>query len=133
MFESEIFKQVNDYRQMKRKDNESGGILIGEYRDDHLRITGLTKPGFLDIQNRCFFDRKSPHHQSDAFQCWVKSNHTQTWIGEWHTHPEDHPQPSSIDIGNWKEKLPNRHMVLLIQGRVSRWCGLWTGVELVKL
>jgi integrative and conjugative element protein (TIGR02256 family) len=45
------------------------------------------------------------------------------YLGEWHTHPEDSPSPSSIDLGTWQRHLnaDNEQMVLLIVGRKEIW------------
>ena len=57
---------------------------------------------------------------------WAASNGTVTYIGEWHTHPELTPNPSQIDLNSWKNLLPQRPMVLLIQGYNEIYIGLQT-------
>ncbi len=133
LIEHQVIQVIDSFRQLKTLDKEAGGIMIGEYRDKHLRVTGLTRPGVLDHRYRNGFHRKSPHHQAYATMCWIQSKSLQVWLGEWHSHPEDHPTPSSIDLDNWKSKLPNRHMILIIQGRISRWWGLWDGKSITAL
>ena len=133
LIESQVIESIYEFQQLDHSSKESGGILIGEYRGEHLRIVHLTKPGFLDTRQRFRFYRLSPHHQIYAYKCWIKSHHVQTWIGEWHTHPEDHPTPSFIDIENWNRKLPERLMILIIQGRISRWYGFWDGKKLIEV
>jgi len=44
--------------------------------------------------------------------------------GEWHSHPEDEPQPSTLDLGNWqqigsKAVLEQDFMLFLITGRTA--------------
>ncbi|TFZ62066.1 hypothetical protein E4631_25605 [Hymenobacter sp. UV11] len=48
------------------------------------------------------------------------------YIGEWHTHPESHPTPSSTDIEMIRRQYQNKgrntdFLLLVIQGTVSRY------------
>ncbi|WP_157234604.1 Mov34/MPN/PAD-1 family protein [Teredinibacter turnerae] len=124
---------IDSFKQNTLKDTESAGILIGEYRGKHIRVVDATKPSLLDRSTRVSFDRRSPHHQRAALSAWRTSGKIQTWIGEWHTHPENHPTPSQKDINCWKESLPSRPMVLLIQGRASYWLGILIDLNIVKV
>jgi integrative and conjugative element protein (TIGR02256 family) len=125
LFESKVISIIEAYKQNLVRDIESAGILIGEYRGEHhIRVVDATRPCQHDSASRFSFLRKSHYHQNVALAAWQSSEQIQTWIGEWHTHPEDHPNPSSIDIQAWKEGLPIRPMVLVIQGRKSRWLGV---------
>ncbi|MCW8929634.1 MAG: Mov34/MPN/PAD-1 family protein [Gammaproteobacteria bacterium] len=116
---------IESLKQISTLDTESAGVLIGEYRGNHhIRVVGATRPGQIDRSTRFSFDRRSPHHQNSVLSAWHSSGKIQTWVGEWHTHPEDYPIPSSIDIHEWEKTLPARPMVLLIQGRKSHWLGI---------
>lgn len=121
------------YRQLKATSREAGGIVIGEYRGNDLRILSVTKPGELDRRSRYGFSRKSPHHQEAAHKAWLKSDSFQTHIGDWHTHPQDYPLPSSLDYSEWRTKLPQRPMFLIILGRLANWYGIWDGKGFVDV
>lgn len=125
-----VLETLEAHRQLDFSQPESGGILIGEYRGPHLNIVKLTTPASGDLQSRFRFFRRSKSHQFIASKTWKDSNSTQTFLGDWHTHPEDHPSPSSIDEMDWLRKLPNRIMIVIIQGRSSRWYGIWNGKNL---
>lgn len=133
LIEPGVIKKIKGYRQTKIRNKEAGGILIGAYRGDHVHITSLTVPGQLDKRTRTSFHRRSPHHQVSALKSWLNSKRINTWVGEWHTHPEDYPVPSIIDIESWSQDLPNRTMVLLIQGRCDYWLGFRKGGIITKL
>jgi integrative and conjugative element protein (TIGR02256 family) len=47
-------------------------------------------------------------------------------VGEWHSHPEESPSPSSIDIRSWKEITRDRAapMAFMIIGWKRGWLGL---------
>ncbi|WP_052380294.1 MULTISPECIES: Mov34/MPN/PAD-1 family protein [unclassified Pseudoalteromonas] len=133
LIEKGVLNAPQEYRQKKSKDTEAGGILIGEYRGEDLRIVSATLPGILDKRSRIRFKRRSPHHNTAAISAWSASKHIQTFTGDWHTHPEDHPTPSGLDLSEWQKKMPKRPMLLMIIGRVSSWYGLWDGKTIVKV
>ena len=40
---------------------------------------------------------------------------TKSYLGEWHTHPEPNPRPSSLDITEWKKTANyNEDMLLFL-------------------
>jgi integrative and conjugative element protein (TIGR02256 family) len=108
---------------------EAGGILIGSYRGPHIEISDCTTPLSADIRQAHLFDRRDPGHQACALRAWRASGKTATFVGEWHTHPQDDPAPSGIDLRGWKTLLERTvdPLVFLIAGRQSLWCGLATG------
>ncbi|NTE57470.1 hypothetical protein G6M78_20625 [Agrobacterium tumefaciens] len=110
---------------------EAGGILIGSHRGDHIEIRDCTVPLKSDVRKRFLFDRKDRGHQKAATIAWNSSGGTETFVGEWHSHPEDYPRPSSLDCGTWRDitMRENRKVIFLIVGRKELWAG-WgrTGV-----
>ena len=54
---------------------------------------------------------------------------TMDYLGEWHTHPESHPQPSHLDMREWLNICGRRRapMIFIIQGTISCWVGLGIG------
>ena len=132
LINDDVINTIESYRQVENSQTESGGILIGEYRGEHLNIVGLTTPSVGDVKFRFRFFRRSKTHQSEALKAWNSSDKKKTFIGDWHTHAEDHPSPSSIDTTDWLKKLPKRKMFLIIQGRKSRWYGVWDGANLLR-
>jgi integrative and conjugative element protein (TIGR02256 family) len=96
--------------------SESGGILIGCYRGPHVEITGYTAPGTKDIRLPYRFIKQDDKHQHHATNAWRISGGTDTYIGEWHTHPRGAPRPSSIDNQTWRELVAasKRMMVFVI-------------------
>ena len=82
--------------------NEHGGILIGRYRGPHSEIIGLTERGLADISSRYSFVKQDSKHQRSALAAWKRSGGTDTYLGEWHTHPFGGPSPSATDTDTWK-------------------------------
>ena len=100
---------------------ESGGILLGYVRGDHLEVIEATEPTSEDERRRFFFLRRPRGHQEIAQQRWVESHGLVRYLGEWHTHPEDVPSPSCLDRMEWKSSAKKRKdlrpQVGLIVGR----------------
>lgn len=80
---------------------ETGGILIGCYRGPHIEILDWTDAGPNDSRTLFSFTKADEKHQKAAVRAWKRSGLTQTYLGEWHTHPIGEPSPSIIDRQTW--------------------------------
>ena len=105
---------------------ERGGILIGLRRGPHIEIRDATLPMRWDFSTFISFRRSPRGHQSVALRRWRESSHTLDWVGEWHSHPEKHPRPSSIDLRSWRAAVEGRGapMVFVIVGYAAKWVSL---------
>lgn len=90
-----------------RRKPEAGGVLIGRYirnsRDSV--IDEVTVPMVGDRKRRFSFWRSCQPHQQALDRSWLESGGISTYLGEWHTHPENIPIPSDTDTKNWQERL----------------------------
>ena len=104
--------------------SEAGGIFIGSHRGPHIEITACTTPLPMDVRRPTVFDRKDLGHQAAALAAWKTSGGTDTYVGEWHTHPVDDPTPSARDLRTWRSILARGTdpVVFLIVGRRSIRC-----------
>ncbi|BCM09623.1 hypothetical protein MAFF241647_39800 (plasmid) [Ralstonia solanacearum] len=96
----------------------------------HLHVSMMTTPQPGDIQHRYGFQRQAQKHQNIALEQWKAERETMDYIGEWHTHPESEPTPSSIDKREWRRicNARNEPMVFLIAGtRNVLWIGVGRG------
>ncbi|MBL8597375.1 MAG: Mov34/MPN/PAD-1 family protein [Devosia sp.] len=114
---------------------EAGGILIGSYRGIHIDIVDCTVPHPADVRRRTLFDRKDKGHHDAAMAAWRLSGRTDTFVGEWHTHPEYHPSPSWLDRRTWARlnRRSSDPLVFCIAGWRSTWWGLGHGTMLKRL
>ena len=98
--------------------HEVGGILLGSCRGDYLHIVRATPPQAEDRFGFARFWRSASGHQQIASRVWKASGETVTYLGEWHSHPERYPSPSSIDYADWAKQLAKhrRDLVFVIQG-----------------
>ncbi len=142
----EIKKQVLDefkrYIQTEPSKKESGGILIGRYIKDtpNAIVDICTIPQPEDQQKRYFFKRSKKYHQEILDLIWEKSNSTQNYLGEWHTHPESKPVPSSHDLREWRNLLNRqnedvRYIFYVIVGidEIFAWRGCTKCKQIVEM
>lgn len=90
------------HRQLRNDQNEAGGLLIGRMLlQGDVIIDQAVEPSMEDKSSRFSFFRPIKLAQQFVVRIWHRSRGTQNYLGEWHTHPEDNPNPSSTDIKNW--------------------------------
>lgn len=109
------------HRQVKRGDTEQFGVLIGSRLEDESRIwiDKCTTPKPKDISKRARFVMQDPSHQKNIDEAFEESNGELGYIGTWHTHPQNKPVPSVIDLVDWVQcalRNPDRQLVFAIVG-----------------
>lgn len=116
-FNAEVLKQIEKYIQNNPHKNESGGLLLGYRHSNHFEITHITTPKLLDMSNRLSFERKDITHIK-ILKRLIKKDKNIAYLGEWHTHPEDYPSPSSIDNSQWElcRKNSTESLIFVIFG-----------------
>jgi integrative and conjugative element protein (TIGR02256 family) len=126
LFEGEVLAGIARYRQQSATAPEQGGVLLGYRRDPHLHVAAATFPAHGDQATRISFKRNDPSHAATALRMWKGTEHTMDYLGEWHTHPEAHPSPSSIDTFAWAtiRAAAPEVMLFVIAGTAEDW---WVG------
>jgi integrative and conjugative element protein (TIGR02256 family) len=104
----EAIKRLTELRQSDSKDNEAGGILLGRHLIDSEDVTvdEISTPLVSDKRSRFSFFRSSGHNQI-ANTTWKASNGYVSYVGGWHSHPEDFPRPSATDLKDWRKCSKN--------------------------
>lgn len=124
--EPALIKYVTQHRQLSGTSSEAGGQLFGIVNDREIRLVRATGPYRGD-------DRGRYHYRSDqlAAQRAIarQAKAGLLYLGEWHTHAEDHPKASMSDKDAMKKLLRNsklnaNSLLLLIVGRSSKLDGL---------
>lgn len=129
-----VLSVLDRYKQTEIQDNEAAGVLLGEKRGQHIVITDLSEPGLGDLRQRNLVDRRGKHHQQKVDDCFHLSQGTVNYVGEWHTHPEDYPQPSQQDRSSWLAHLKRRApKIVMIVGIKSFWVGKINEANISKL
>lgn len=128
---NEALQQMLSFRQLNPADYEAGGILLGRLLVDSqdVVIDEVTIPMPKDKRSRFAFYRHKQGHQAIINQRWQESKGTCIYLGEWHTHPEPVPTPSTIDRTDWRRKLRadrfEKHLYFIIVGtyEIKIWFG----------
>lgn len=122
--EPSVLTEIAEFKQILSRQPEQGGTLLGEWRGQHMRVTGITRPQPQDRATRHSFIRCGHTHSKLIRKEWEVSGGLTNYLGEWHTHPELNPSPSDIDKTNWKRLNGPEPVLLMIQGTTSIWWGL---------
>lgn len=126
---SNVIETWLKFIQSSSKDKEAGGILLGRYYENSstMLVDELTIPKWLDRRTRTSFYRSSSHDRA-LKKYWQSTNKVGGLLGLWHTHPENQPNPSYIDLQDLNQQfnsssyLSNR-MLYVIVGITH--IGLW--------
>lgn len=120
-FSASTLETFCQYVQTKVADSEAGGLLLGSVHGGHMLIEQATVPTAWDKRFRYLFERMPFGHEAIALSQWTASKGTVRYLGEWHTHPEDHPYPSGLDRSEWSrlsaKRRDKRPMLAVIVGR----------------
>jgi integrative and conjugative element protein (TIGR02256 family) len=129
-FSEPTLKTFCQYIQTSDTDCEAGGLLLGSVHGAHMLIQQATVPTAWDRRFRHLFERMPFGHDAIALSRWMASQGTVRYLGEWHSHPESHPHPSSLDRLEWgrlsAKRQDKRPMLAVIVGRKALY------VELVQ-
>lgn len=132
---------MRGYLQNSPRKTEAGGVLLGRHIADSLDIVvdDVTVPMRGDRRERFLFLRAQTPHQRVIDRAWRDSGGTCVYLGEWHTHPEPVPTPSTVDRNNWRRKLKQDRFdgfvffVILGTREVRVWEGHEGGTTLLPL
>lgn len=118
------------YRQCSPWAKEAGGQLFGTISAEQILVTAATGPYARDERSRYRY-RSDPAAAQHAILAQAESG--LLYLGEWHTHAEDHPDASGLDGEAMhqllaKSQLNSNALLMLIVGRMLTVdsLGLWS-------
>lgn len=122
-FAEPVIDAFERHVQARETDAEAGGLLLGTVHGSNIAVCEATEPTNWDKRLRSFFERLPFGHAAIARARWGASGGLVRYIGEWHTHPQDYPVPSSLDRIEWTKlahrRADGRSMLAVIVGRKS--------------
>ncbi|WP_176527971.1 Mov34/MPN/PAD-1 family protein [Bacillus sp. AFS077874] len=126
VFTKQVTEMLNSYKQLRSEQHESGGILLGKVYKDVIVVDKISAPSKEDKSGRFHFERNVEKAQEIIKNEWKDSNGERIYLGEWHTHPENMPSPSSDDKKLIKNMLKDSIMeidflLMLIIGMKSNY------------
>lgn len=128
-----VLKVMKSYAQQSLSATEAGGVLLGRYiaGTNDVVVDAVTEPMPGDKRTRYSFYRAKARHQAIIDATWEESEHTCTYLGEWHTHPEASPTPSGVDTRGWcrriREDQYDEELFFLIVGTAE--VRMWSAIE----
>lgn len=128
IFAPEVLQIFGKYRQTVFCQPEAGGILLGRRRGKHLEVVLATEPTQDDKRSAYSFIREAAGHAELAKSAWLQGEKQIDYLGEWHTHPQTAPIPSTIDRREWS-KLVQQHpaeapVLVIVVGTTKMYVGL---------
>lgn len=130
-FSDDVLEVFRQHIQSENFESEAGGILLGTVHGNNMLITAITIPTVWDKRSRYFFERLPFGHDAIALAHWRASQGTVRYLGEWHSHPEDYPNPSDLDRSEWNhlslKRQDKRPMLAVIVGRKNLYVKLVPG------
>jgi integrative and conjugative element protein (TIGR02256 family) len=136
-FDPRVISTFDKYKQLPGR-QESGGILLGRVYENKIFVEAVTAPSYWDRAGLTFFTRNRSKAQDLVNNAWHDSEGELIYLGEWHTHSEPHPQPSTTDRTMIRKMLQESKMeidflVTVIVGVDDYWIGLQKGKKLRQL
>lgn len=121
-----VLSHFRRHQQTRFWHREAGGLLFARIAGKEIRIVFATGPRPTDIRTPFSYqsDRRAEQREIDAYFC--QDLH---YVGDWHTHPQKRPSPSSRDLKTFSSRVRlSRHrmngLLFVIVGRVERPRGL---------
>lgn len=126
LIELPVLKHVAQCRQLTAWSSEAGGQLFGTIDNEHIRVIEATGPYKGDERSRYRY-RSNPMAAQRAID--ERSQCGLLYLGEWHTHAEDHPSASDLDDDAMRRLILNSRLnsdslLMLIVGRAPDITGL---------
>ena len=122
-----VLNHIARHQQSDGALSEAGGQLFASFKGDQIRVEQATGPRTTDRRSRYGYipDRRGEQEEIDRMHSLGLN-----FIGDWHTHPERVPNPSTSDIRSIREAVTRstHHLngfVLLIAGTEAFPLGLF--------
>ena len=119
IFSKGVVEHFISHQQRRRWQREAGGQLFARFDGNEIIVEDCTGPRRSDRRTRNAF---RPDRRAERQEIEERFEQGLHFIGDWHTHPEDYPQPSSLDLHSVSEMfVKSNHalngFVLVIVGR----------------
>ena len=125
-----VLAHFRHHRQLGDHSKEAGGQLFATFDGNNIQIERATGPRKRDRRGLTFFIPNRLSERREIARLFKAGLH---YVGDWHTHLEPRPQPSSTDIDNFQDMFhKSRHklasFVMVIVGTVPPPEGMFVGL-----
>lgn len=130
LIEGPVIETFNKFRQKNSTQKEAGGQLFADITERTVTVKMATGPHQKDYRRRFHFFPNQIRLRNEIKKYFKKGLH---YVGDWHTHPQYSPFPSSLDIESMKRcfrksKHELEHFILIIVGQKTDCESLWVGL-----
>jgi integrative and conjugative element protein (TIGR02256 family) len=130
VFMPSVLEAFSHFRQI-RGEPEGGGMLLAQFEFPTIRISAVTTPHRTDGRWKTLFIPNRILQRRMIKNNFKKGYH---FIGEWHTHPEQNPTPSKLDLKSMREAfLKSNHelnyFIMVIVGNGPDTLVLWVSAH----
>jgi integrative and conjugative element protein (TIGR02256 family) len=91
----DVLEYMQTYQQRKFWHREAGGQLFAHLNSSTITVVDITGPRRTDRRGRWTYTPDRKAENAEILDRYEKDLH---FIGDWHTHPENYPMPSSVDV-----------------------------------
>lgn len=102
IFTDAVLGHFRKHSQSRIWRTEAGGQLFARFELPDIIVEEATGPRLCDLRTRFSFRPNRAAEQKEIDSRHKKGLH---FVGDWHTHPEDIPQPSHLDISSMQETV----------------------------
>jgi integrative and conjugative element protein (TIGR02256 family) len=128
---AEVIAHFARHRQHGKIKTEIGGQLFAQFVNNEVRVVTATGPSASDKRSRFWFMPDQGRQNMEIKRLFEGGLH---FVGDWHTHPEPSPRPSSLDIQSMRDCFKkSRHelkaFLMIIVGCEDFPKGLWVSLH----
>ena len=125
-----VLAHFGRHRQLTHRSKEAGGQLFAMFDQNRIQIERATGPRPSDRRSLGTFIPNRIAERREIKRLFKKGLH---YVGDWHTHPQLRPSPSSTDIDSFQDMFhKSRHklatFVMVIVGAVEPPEGIFVGL-----
>jgi integrative and conjugative element protein (TIGR02256 family) len=126
--EAAVEERIRELARAASDGRETGGILLGRGPDEHgvIVVEEAGDAGDHAERRPDYFLRDRAHAERLAEIAWERSR--AVWVGEWHTHPNGLPIPSTRDLATYSALLDDSELafkalvsVIAVPDPAQRW------------
>ena len=130
-FSPEVVAHFVKHRQQGKIKTEIGGQLFAQFVKNEARVIRVTGPNSTDKRGWAWFRPDQRNQNAEIKRLFEDGLH---FAGDWHTHPEREPKPSSWDLESMEDCFKkSRHQlkafVMVIVGQAEFPKGLWVSLH----
>ena len=136
---ADVFSEMIKWIQTNAEFPESGGYIVGYKHSatDNITLENISHPYPMDVKSRVCFKIMDKSHKRYLYQAEKGKSY---YMGVWHTHPQNVPEPSIVDWNDWYgtlmcDRTACDYVFFLIAGTeaVRVWVGDFRNNEITEI